>query len=334
MKSQAFLALGFAVFVVLVFYLEARWLIHVLWRRRRGSGTCPPWGKDGFWQGFWPVSSPRACKALTVLLNAAAGVGLLCVLWGWVVEPAWIEVTTVNLESSKIKPGTGRIRVVQLSDFHAGAKPFNETRAVGIVNALQPDLVVFTGDSINAPEGLKVVREAFQGLKPAFGTFLVSGNYDLGMIPEGAFRGLPVVELESGSRDIDIRGTRVRVSGLSLVNEPDFRFLMGMLRTAPAYDIFLFHYSDLIDQAAAANVDLYLAGHTHGGQVRLPFYGALVTLSSTGKKYESGLYRVGPTAMYVSRGLGMEGGWAPRVRFLCRPEIVVLDIYPPGGTPK
>ena len=75
-----------------------------------------------------------------------------------------------------------------------------------------------------------------------------------------------------------------------------------------------------------AGVDLQLSGHTHGGQVRLPLYGALLTLSAMGKRFEAGLYRLGEMALYVNRGLGMEGGAAPRVRFLCRPEITVFDL--------
>ena len=75
-------------------------------------------------------------------------------------------------------------------------------------------------------------------------------------------------------------------------------------------------------------IDLFCAGHVHGGQVALPFYGALVTLSKFGKQYESGVYQVGPMGMYVSRGLGMEGGSAPRVRFCSRPEIAVIELAP------
>jgi predicted MPP superfamily phosphohydrolase len=80
------------------------------------------------------------------------------------------------------------------------------------------------------------------------------------------------------------------------------------------------------------NVDLYLCGHTHGGQVALPLYGALVTLSKFGKKYESGMYTVGDTILYVNRGIGMEGGLTPKVRFLARPEITVFDIVPKEET--
>ena len=73
-------------------------------------------------------------------------------------------------------------------------------------------------------------------------------------------------------------------------------------------------------------VDLFLCGHTHGGQVRLPFWGAVITLSKYHKRFESGLYDFEGVPMYVNRGVGCEGGSAPRVRFLCRPEVAVIDL--------
>jgi predicted MPP superfamily phosphohydrolase len=78
--------------------------------------------------------------------------------------------------------------------------------------------------------------------------------------------------------------------------------------------------------AVEAGVDLYLAGHTHGGQLRLPFFGAIVTASIYGKRYEMGAYRQGDTLLYVSRGVGMEGKGAPRARFLCPPEVVLCTL--------
>ena len=78
--------------------------------------------------------------------------------------------------------------------------------------------------------------------------------------------------------------------------------------------------------AASLGVDLYLCGHTHGGQIRAPLYGALATSSRWGKRYEMGLYRERGTTLYVSRGLGVEGLGAPRARFLAPPEIVLWEL--------
>ena len=105
------------------------------------------------------------------------------------------------------------------------------------------------------------------------------------------------------------------------------------------FSIFLHHYPDLVEDLAGQNarlaedgesrrVDLYLAGHTHGGQIALPFYGAIITLSEFGKKYESGMYKVADIVLYVNRGIGMDGGPSPRARFFARPEITVFEIKP------
>jgi predicted MPP superfamily phosphohydrolase len=93
--------------------------------------------------------------------------------------------------------------------------------------------------------------------------------------------------------------------------------------------VLLFHSPDLILEASELGVDLFLAGHTHGGQIRLPIIGAVVTHSIYGSRYASGLFQEGDTTMYVSRGLGFEGSWLPRARFLCWPEIVSIDLAAP-----
>jgi hypothetical protein len=84
----------------------------------------------------------------------------------------------------------------------------------------------------------------------------------------------------------------------------------------------------LVESLEGLNVDLYLSGHTHGGQIALPLYGAIITLSKFGKKYESGMYTVGDTILYVNRGIGFEPRPAPPIRFCARPEITVFDIAP------
>jgi predicted MPP superfamily phosphohydrolase len=93
--------------------------------------------------------------------------------------------------------------------------------------------------------------------------------------------------------------------------------------------VLLYHSPELIPFASKLGIDLYLCGHTHGGQVRLPFYGAVLTSSELGKQYDMGYYRLRDTHLYVSRGIGMEGMGAPRVRFLCPPEITLFSIQGP-----
>ena len=98
------------------------------------------------------------------------------------------------------------------------------------------------------------------------------------------------------------------------------------------FSLLLYHKPDLAYAARDLGINLYLAGHTHGGQIRLPFYGAVITNSHYGKTFEMGLYHLDQTTLYVSRGLGLEGMSAPRARFLCPPEVVVVDLAPAGAT--
>ena len=133
------------------------------------------------------------------------------------------------------------------------------------------------------------------------------------------------VQVLSGqSKTFFVRNTKIFVAGVAVDNEGGTaKALQGV--PADSYSIFLYHYPAGIDVASARNIDLFCTGHTHGGQICLPFYGALVTNSIKGKKYECGLYRLGQTEMYVSRGIGMIG--IP-VRFLAPPEVVLIEVQP------
>ncbi|MBI5243873.1 MAG: metallophosphoesterase [Elusimicrobia bacterium] len=308
--AQAFLAA-----VAAVFYIEARLLLHA-WLHRREKPR----------PRFWTSLSEAASRRLCLFFHAAAALGAGCVLYGFLLEPSWIEVKTVRLSSPKIARASGTIRIVQISDFHSEAKPRNEPRAAGIVDSLKPDIIAVTGDYLNTPEGLPAARRLLSSLHAPYGVFCVRGNYDLMVPAPGLFDGLPLQHLDRRAALTDVRGTKVRVLGLDLESSPYFKRLMASSGPSPGYDILLHHFSDLVYEADEAGIDLYLSGHTHGGQIRLPLYGALVTLATFGKRFENGLYQVGRTALYVNRGLGMEGGLAPRARFLCRPEITVFEI--------
>ncbi len=133
--------------------------------------------------------------------------------------------------------------------------------------------------------------------------------------------------LDRESIELTKDGEKFYISGLNyeLLDE-----WYDVLRHIPPddYSIFLYHTPDLIEDLSGVNVDLYLAGHTHGGQVAIPLYGALMTFSKYGKKYESGKYTVGDTVLYVNRGIGMAGEGLPRVRFFSRPEITIFNVRP------
>lgn len=258
---------------------------------------------------------------------ASAAFGALCVLYGWAVEPYRLAVTTVRVESPKIKGDP--LRIALLSDTHCDPKGRLEGRIPAAAAALHPDLIVFTGDSINEAAALPRFKALMTELAKVAPVYVVSGNWDAWFWPElDLYGGTGARRLDGESLDLKVRGTTIRLLGL-----PADEGFAGKKLFARAdkesLSIALHHYPDEVYQAADAGVDLYLAGHTHGGQIALPFYGALVTLSRWGKRFEAGRYQVGPTTLYVNRGIGMEGGHAPRVRFWATPELTLIELARP-----
>jgi predicted MPP superfamily phosphohydrolase len=305
-----------AVFVLLVVTVLVAYAFEITARvLKRVQGT--PRAPAGRWRTWWR-------RGVLVL----GTVGSACMVWGWTVEPGWIEVTREEVALPRLAPGTRPIRVVHVSDLHVGASPGNEERLPDLVAAEHPDLIAFTGDSLVHAEGRPRLLACLERLAAIAPLYAVKGNWDVFQ-----FGHLPVLE-ESRARlldneivEVEVRGRRLALAGMRYGRDAEVPRLLA--KAPPGIPcLFLHHTPDPVLEAAQAGVDLMLAGHTHGGQVRLPAYGALLTLSKHGKRFESGLYRVDRTWLYVNRGLGMEGQPAPQVRFLCRPEVTVLDLVP------
>lgn len=253
-----------------------------------------------------------------------AGLGALCLAWGLWVEPRWPEVTHVTVPVAGLTPGQ-RVRIVHLSDFHAEAsQPDLLARVAALVAAERPDAIVFTGDTLNDRDGLPLARSLLKQLAAVAPTYVVRGNWDTWYWPDlDLFGGLGVVEMDG--KALPLADGALWLAGLDYGH--DAQLPETLAQAPPGVPVVLLHHTpDIAEDAAARRVALVLAGHTHGGQVALPFYGAMVTFSRFGKRFESGLAYAGATAVYVNRGLGMEGGLAPRVRFCARPEVTVLDV--------
>lgn len=185
---------------------------------------------------------------------------------------------------------------------------------------------MLTGDYLNLSTSAEELVRFLSSLNARYGKFAVFGNWDNTNFLQPYFKRAGVVNIEGKIVPITIGNHRIAIFGVEECNEQQLRQLASQL-DPNSYNIMLTHDPDLIPQASNySSIDLYLCGHTHGGQVRLPFYGAIVTLSRTGKRYEMGLYRERHLQIYVTRGIGMEGGPAPRIRFLCPPEVVFITI--------
>jgi predicted MPP superfamily phosphohydrolase len=251
--------------------------------------------------------------------------GCLCVLYGLFIEPYWLEITHVRLATAKLRQGSC-IRIAHISDIHSDpVKRLEDTLPEAIAKE-KPDIIVFTGDAINSPDGLSNFRECLTKIAKIAPTYVVKGNWDSWYFRSlERFKGTGAVELEGTPMLAEVRNQHIWLTGLPIGSRASLESTVAGTPDGE-YRVFCFHYPDFVAAASKCKIDLVLSGHTHGGQIALPFYGAIITLAQTGKQYESGLHQFNGTYIYTNRGIGMEGGKAPRVRFCARPELTIIDI--------
>lgn len=277
-----------------------------------------------------------AVLPLPVWLAAAAQItGTLLVVYAFWVEPHRLTVTHQKLVSAKLPKGT-RLRLLHLGDLHMERITGRERSLNERIRELRPDVILFSGDFLNLsylrdPKAWEDARAIMQEWRAPLGVYAVTGSpaVDLEDVMPGLLRGLPLhwldnqrVSIPAGDGQIDILG--ITCTHKPFLDAPRLQELAGTHR--PNFNILLYHSPDLAPEAAAAGMDLQLSGHTHGGQVRLPWYGAIFAGSIYGKRFEMGRYLVDTMTLYVTRGIGLEGQGAPRVRFLCPPEIILWDL--------
>ncbi len=258
---------------------------------------------------------------------AIAGAALLIAVGAdaFLVEPSRLEVTTLRIRSPRVKAPLRLVLVADVQTDHVGTR---EREVVRRVLAEKPDLVLIAGDHLQEGDDRKMsrLRSAYravlleEGFRAARGVVAVEGNTDS---PgwRGIFAGLPV---ECTSATATLAFGDVSVTALSLQDSFDPALVVSR---APGFHVVLGHGPDYA--RGRIDADLLLAGHTHGGQVQLPWIGPLVTLSTVPRSWASGVTALeGGRTLVVSRGIGMERGLAPRLRFLCPPELVVIDVEP------
>ncbi len=316
MHRSEFISVGVLLAIILAVFILESCLLFIFLEARLHKAKCPA--------TFF--SKPA------LLIHALAVIGLLCLGYGFFIEPYRVELKKIEIMTDKLQCAT--LRLVQFSDIHCDKKPLNEGKLVEITNRIGPDIIVFTGDCLNSASGLPRFKRTLSELKAPLGKFAVYGNVDIAYRSRlDLFSDTGFKLLDGQTVSIEKNGETFYLAGFSVPAPDEFEKFLEPLPD-DKFSILFYHYSDLVESLAGLNIDLYLSGHTHGGQIRLPFYGALITLSKFGKKYEAGMYTVGETIVYVNRGIGLEGGIAPRARFLCRPEITLFEIKPKNQNTK
>lgn len=271
---------------------------------------------------------------------ATAGLLLVSIYWeAYHRCPQDLQVRRYRLDLSGGRPAARTLRILHLSDFQTHRiGPFEE-RVVREAARQPADLAVFTGDYVQPRMGSsrEAAGVAFNalfrraGIRPPLGFYAVEGDCERTGWQE-LFAGTGVRCLVDETVRIPLPdGRSLALVGLSLETSRtrDPEALPSVLRSGSPADlrIVMGHSPDWVDTLPTGErVHLALAGHTHGGQVVLPFLGPLLTLSRLSPRYAGGLNDYHGTPLHVCRGTGMERDTAPQVRFLCPPEICVLEI--------
>jgi predicted MPP superfamily phosphohydrolase len=256
------------------------------------------------------------------------------------IEPFRIGVTRAELHSPKLAGGAP-LRLLHISDLHVERITPRDRAVLRLAGELAPDLVVLTGDYLNLSsvydgDAHAEVRDLLARLCEVIPApvYAITGSppVDRAEIVPAIFEGLPITWLLDETAQVHVNGHTLQVTGLRCTRERqlDGVRLHKLLESTPnrAFTLLLYHSPDLMPDAVELGIDLYLCGHTHGGQIRLPLFGAVITSSDFWKRYEMGRYEESGTTLYVSRGLGLEGKGAPRARFLAPPEIILWTLSP------
>jgi uncharacterized protein len=297
-----------------------------------------------------PLSVPA--RAAGLVGGAVAAAGVACVAYGVLVERDWYRLRRETVPA--LEPGRPPLTVLHLSDLHLTLADGRRVEFLRRLAEEPADLVVLTGDMLGEPESLDPVLDALDRFRPALGACAVLGSNDY-FAPKfhnwlGYFRGpssrrrRPVTrrnpwrELVAGLEDLGwvvLSNRRGRVGDVELagMDDPHIRRDDPWVAVPPGGDparlrVGVVHspYRRALDAFERNGYPLLLAGHTHGGQVRLPGVGALVTNCDLPRTRVRGLSRWGDSWLHVSAGLGTSK-YAP-FRFACRPEASLLTVVP------
>jgi predicted MPP superfamily phosphohydrolase len=271
-----------------------------------------------------------------------AGVGLATLpfaasTYGVFVASQEFKIERIRLALPRLPEGLNGLTLVQLSDIHVGLF-MNQHRLeeyVKIVNQLEPDLALITGDfvSVSNKYVLPTVK-ALSQLRSRFGVFGSIGNHELytdavPLLIEGFARNNMKI-LFNENAYVHTNGAKLNLVGIEYVSQSVRIFdsaIAGIPLDGPT--ILLSHQPNVFPKAAERGIDLTLSGHTHGGQIKFEFLGMDVSPARLITPYPEGLFELGESKLYVNRGLGTTG---PPVRINAVPEITHITVVSGQGS--
>lgn len=250
-------------------------------------------------------------------------------LYSFIFEPNNIQVEEISISIENLPESFDRVKIVHLTDFHSLGFNSREKKVISIVNSIEPDFIFITGDFIDTKtKDLVSCAEFWRNLSSEYKgrIFAVLGNHDIDSL-EALLEQNNINVFNNESAKIFMDSEYVHLVG---VNDPDTRrhnldkAMAGARGDANVPKILLAHSPDILkDLRVGEYPDLILAGHTHGGQVKIPFIRPFWVPTDFRGKFASGLFEINSAFMYVNRGVGMT---SLPVRFNCAPEIAVIEL--------
>ena len=257
-------------------------------------------------------------KRFVIVLVIIILIIVLGLLYSRFIATKGLKIKEYKVVNNKITDAYHGLKIVHLTDIHYGSVVYEKqlNNIVEKVNELNPDIVVMTGDLLD--ERLQydkdIIIKCLSRIEAKLGKYAISGNHD---IPLDDYN---YIVKESGFTSLDNKyeliysksNEPIIISGIGYGNEDigikteQFDKYISELKTddiKPIYSILLVHEPDTVDSLNLDNYDLILAGHSHNGQVRLPFIGAIYTPEGA-KKYYDEYYKINNTDLYISSGLG------------------------------
>jgi uncharacterized protein len=252
------------------------------------------------------------------------------------IEPSLLEINKLEIKHSLIPASFNGVKIVQFSDTHLGFH-YNISqlkKLVEEINQLQPDLIFFTGDLLDEPNKYNEINKVppiLQQLKATIGKYCIYGNHDHGGYGSEIYKNLMEMSnftlLLNESLTINQKdGSFISLVGIDdqMLGKPDLKLAMTHV-PKDSFKLLLSHAPDIADEASAYQIHWQLSGHSHGGQVKIPFVGALV-IPPFAQNYPEGYYSIGdinPLSLYVNRGIGTT---RLPFRFMSKPELTLFTL--------
>lgn len=258
--------------------------------------------------------------------------------YGEVWEQSQLDVTVADVPVPGLK---APLKVAHFSDLQTDGIRDVELRARDAANAFEPDLVSFTGDVLNHPSLEGPAYAYLDGFKAKQAKLFVGGDVDAALDPAEFSARTGFEWLDGRTRKLRVPGGTLAVLGFGLLDYrlgEDYGLLRGRQAKGADAVIALAHRPDTAFILRDVPVSVLFTGHTHGGQVSIPFFGPPLTLTRVPRAVAmGGVHPFRNLTIVLSRGLGREGHFAPRVRLFCRPQLLLVRLVPgpsPAPSPK